>query len=198
MRRIAIVFFVAMSGLLPASCATPIKSEVTRFHILPAPSGETIQIVQHDPEKNSSPEFQAYARMIGARLHGLGYRPMPPGGVPDIVVDLDYGVAPGPVPDDDSGGAGGMGLGSRGGGVDVGLSRGFGADSERPPSHLRWLDLVMRRAADRNVLFEGRVTSLGRNRNLPEIMPYLVAAMFDVFPGDSGKTNIVIADGPSK
>ena len=201
MKRITVIAIVAISGLLLASCATQIRSEVTRFHILSAPSGEMIQIVHRDPEKNSSPEFQAYARMIGERLGSLGYRPTPPDGVPDIVVELDYGVGPGPALGDDSGrtrGTVGVGVGSHGGGVNVGLSGIFGAGSGAAPSHLRRLELDMIRASDRDVLFEGRVVSLGRNGSLAEIMPYLVAAMFDGFPGESGKTNIVIADMPAK
>lgn len=205
MRRITIIGIMAISGLLLASCATGITSEVTRFHILAAPSGEMIEIVHRDPEQNSSPEFETYARMIGERLGSLGYRPTPPGGVPDIMVELDYGVgpgpAPGPPPGDDSGrapGTLGTGAGSHGGGANGGLSRGFGAGSERAPSFLRRLEFKMIRASDGGVLFEGRVDSLGRNDSLAEIMPYLVAAMFDDFPGESGKTNVVVADGPSK
>lgn len=201
MRRITIIAIVAMAGLLLASCATQIKSEVTRFHVLAAPSGEMIQVVHRDPEKNSSPEFHAYAQMIGERMGSLGYRPTPPGGVPDIVVELDYGVGPGPGPGDDSGrtrGSIGVGVGSHGGGVNVGLSGIFGAGSGRAQAYLRRLELVMLGASDRDVLFEGRVTSLGRNGSLAEVMPYLVAAMFEGFPGESGKTNIVIADMPPK
>ncbi len=201
MKRITIIAVAAISGLLLASCATQIKSEVTRFHVLAAPSGEIIQIVHRDPEKNSSPEFHAYAQMIGERMGSLGYRPTPPGGVPDIVVELDYGVGPGPAPGDDSGrtrGTVGVGVGSHGGGVNVGLSGIFGAGSRGAQTHLRRLELEMIRASDHDVLFEGRVVSLGRNGSLAEIMPYLIAAMFDGFPGESGKTNIVIADVPLK
>ncbi|MCH8684019.1 DUF4136 domain-containing protein [Pedomonas mirosovicensis] len=47
-------------------------------------------------------------------------------------------------------------------------------------------------------LFEGRVESVGKDNRLPEVMPYLVQAMFTDFPGTSGVTKQVKIDLPNK
>jgi hypothetical protein len=40
-------------------------------------------------------------------------------------------------------------------------------------------------------VFEGRVESNGTESSLPEVMPYLITAMFNNFPGESGTTKVV-------
>lgn len=50
------------------------------------------------------------------------------------------------------------------------------------------------------IIYEGRTVSEGLKKNLPEIMPYLIEAMFTNFPGESGVTRTVrveIANGKS-
>jgi hypothetical protein len=41
------------------------------------------------------------------------------------------------------------------------------------------------------VLFEGRVQSTGREREIARVMPYMITAMFNNFPGESGVTKVV-------
>jgi hypothetical protein len=43
----------------------------------------------------------------------------------------------------------------------------------------------------RSHLFEGRVRSSGRQGELAEVMPYLITALFQNFPGESGVTKVV-------
>lgn len=45
-------------------------------------------------------------------------------------------------------------------------------------------------------LYEGEVKSSGRNKNLHEIMPYLVQAFFTNFPGESGSSERVSIEIP--
>ena len=50
-------------------------------------------------------------------------------------------------------------------------------------------------------LFESRVISEGRSNRLEEVMPLMVDAMFQEFPGPSGVTREVtidLEDGPSR
>jgi Domain of unknown function (DUF4136) len=54
------------------------------------------------------------------------------------------------------------------------------------------LDIVKTVGGDK--LFEGRVESTGSDNRLPEVMPYLVQAMFTNFPGNSGVTQRVKID----
>ena len=41
------------------------------------------------------------------------------------------------------------------------------------------------------VLFEGQASSVGRDRELPKVMPVLIEAMFTNFPGQNGATERV-------
>ena len=74
-----------------ASCSQSIRSNVMRFHQLPAASGEKIVIVPMDPANNSSIEFANYAALVGNALGGYGYVPAN-GGEADLIVELGYGV----------------------------------------------------------------------------------------------------------
>ena len=68
---------LASLGLISAlgACASPgFEAEVTRFHTLPAPAGETLLIEPLD-NLEAGIEFGAYANLIGERLGALGYIP---------------------------------------------------------------------------------------------------------------------------
>ncbi|MFQ5534788.1 MAG: DUF4136 domain-containing protein [Sphingomonadales bacterium] len=189
----------AALGLLAAGCATQITSEVTRFHALSRPAGETVQIVHVDPKQNGSLEFDRFAQMIGDRFGKIGFRPAPPGEAPDIVARVGYSMTSGPASDPDKTGlhgSVGIGVGSHGSGVNVGLSGPLGSAEPTVRSYIRSLDLVMVRQSDSSILFEGHATSSGRTGNLTEIVPFLIDAMFDGFPGEHGKTVKVTAEIP--
>jgi len=47
---------------------------------------------------------------------------------------------------------------------------------------------------EQKVVFEGRVQSIGREREIARVMPYLITAMFSNFPGESGVTKVVTID----
>jgi len=51
-------------------------------------------------------------------------------------------------------------------------------------------------AEPNTVVFEGRVESVGRDKRLPEVMPYLVEALFTDFPGESGVTREIKVEVP--
>lgn len=189
-----------------AACASSFTADVTRFHDLPPADGQTVQIMAKDPARQGTLEFQRYADMVGARLAALGYRPPEPGTPSDLVAGIDYGVGPGrqALRDGDGGSSVGVGVGggSRGG-VSVGLSTAFNlSGGEGEPLYVRrfYMDLT-RRATDER-LFEGRAESEGRTRDLSLVMPYLVDALFQEFPGESGVTTEVkikvTEDGPQK
>ena len=48
--------------------------------------------------------------------------------------------------------------------------------------------------ADGKLLFEGRVQSVGREREIARVMPYLVIAMFTNYPGESGVIKMVTVE----
>ncbi len=197
-KRISVVTSMLLMLLL-AACSSSIKSDVARFHALPQPTGETIVIVPAREELRGSLEFATYAGKIGQRLAAYGYKPAG-GQQADLIVVLDYGVDDGKVE------------------VKSYPSRRFGYGSPYywghyypygyyHPYHSYWdepevrsyvvytrkLSMTIRPAGDDSInLFEGRVESRGRDNRLPEVMPYLIQALFDDFPGHSGATERVI------
>ncbi|MDT8399180.1 MAG: DUF4136 domain-containing protein [Pseudomonadales bacterium] len=187
---------LVLLGLL-SGCASVLRSDVVTFHEGPLPSGETIRVVPLNPDNAQSLEFRAYARLVSEQLAKIGYTPVNSDTASvDLLAQVDYSVDMGAP--------------------DVRLDRGahyaryhfyygryadpfyFGIyDTWTPevysyPAYLRRLRLnIVRTDADSSRIFEGRVESTGRQSSLPEIMPYLVSAMFKNFPGESGVTKVV-------
>ena len=54
--------------LMLAGCASKFRSDVSSWHRLPPPSGETFVIDAKDPHKQGSLEFQQYAGLVAAEL----------------------------------------------------------------------------------------------------------------------------------
>ena len=73
-----------------------------------------------------------------------------------------------------------------------GFDRSWSPEIISTPSYLRNMTMMIEEnTAARNRLFEGRVQSRGRQNRLPDIMPYMITAMFTNFPGESGVTKVV-------
>jgi hypothetical protein len=95
MEKIYKIMITVIVTALLASCTQSIRSNVTRFHALPASSGETIVIVPMNSAINGSLEFANYATLVGNALGSQGYLPAN-GEEADLIVELDYGVMEGP------------------------------------------------------------------------------------------------------
>lgn len=184
--------------LLLQGCTQFLRGDVVAFHEDSLPMGETIRVEALDAEKGRSLEFRAYARMIADELRELGYMPVEaPGAAATLIAEVDYSVTSG--------------------GEETRTTRRFppyvryhfhygrfqdpfyfGFDNSwtdtvtTTPSYLRQLSLnIVRNDAERTRLFEGRVRSSGRQGELAEVMPYLVTALFENFPGESGVIKVV-------
>ena len=196
--------------VMVAGCANQITSDVTRFHTLGAPAGETVMIVPKNEEKLGSLEFRDYAQLIGDRLGSLGYRPAQSGTTPDLLVKVDYEVDEGRTQ-----GYGGYGYGGYGGyghgyghfghhgfghhgygGYGYGGYGGYGGRTYTVYTRKLEIDIVRRGSSE--TIFEGVVDSVGRNKRLNEVMFYLVQAMFDGFPGEHGVTHRVTVEIPKQ
>jgi hypothetical protein len=172
------------------ACAAKMETEVTRFHQLPAPAGETIEIEPANPANRNSLEFNQYADLVGSRLGAFGYK-LPVKGKPsDLVARIDYGVsqAPGAVRDGQNpvSVGFGMGVGGHHSSFGMGMSTAVGGSTSQGGSYQRWLTLQIDQLSTGKRLFEGRAVSQGKTGDLGRIMPYLVNAMFSDFPGQSG------------
>ena len=88
MRKIALM---AILAVFTAACSTAYRSDVTRFHKLPEPQGETIFITSSDAAKAGSLEFSQYAGLLVPQLRSLGYEVVTDPKA-DLVLEIDYDV----------------------------------------------------------------------------------------------------------
>ncbi|MGF1605021.1 MAG: DUF4136 domain-containing protein [Rhodothalassiaceae bacterium] len=190
---------MALAGLLVlAGCAEEdVETRVTRFNDIDPPAGQTIAIVPDNPTQVSNMQFRQYAGMIADELRRIGYRPVDRLSRADLVAQVDYDV--GAAQTD-------LEVEWEGPYSDYWFRPGYyypysygwypGAydydrelEAERVYPRTLQIDIIDR---DANAsVFEGRVFSIGEEQDLSEIMPYMVAAMFTNFPGESGVTKVV-------
>ena len=186
---------VCLLGLfMLANCSSGIKNNVTRFHQLPTPGGETIEVIAMDVALQQSIEFGTYAQIIGRKLGDMGYNP-PEANRSQYVAEVAYNIMPlsGTVIDNGSPISIGMGVGSgrrRGTSMGFGLSTSFGS-SDNQAQFISTLSLNMVNLSTGERLYEGHVESINRNQNLAQIMPFMIEALFQDFPGTSGTSNTI-------
>jgi len=95
-KLIKLFIIVATVGLISACSISTFTSDVSRFHELPLPHGETVVIVAAGPAQNTSLEFASYANIVGSYLAQQGYAPAN-GGKAALVVELVYSADGGKV-----------------------------------------------------------------------------------------------------
>ena len=210
MRILAIVLALLLGG-----CASTLRSEISAFHQFKTDTtAESIgasprfAIMALDPEQRDSLEFQSYAALISEQLRARHWVQVPLEEA-RIRVSLRYGVrsAQSLVIWDAYGGPYGSfstwGWGP-GWGVPRGASIGMGFPLGQWPRdvrviYLRELTLRIERAATGGVggpgaagvspperLYEATVRSEGNRASLATVMPAMIRALFQDFPGPSG------------
>lgn len=193
-------------------CATTQSTEVTTFHQLPAAdalAGRSFVVVADAGQKDSL-EFASYADAVGQALQRHGLVAAPPGRTADYAVGLRYGTSLAEVR---QGGGSRFGVGVSGGGFSLGgLGIGIGlgipiGGSSRSSSLYRhelavdinaWAPGAGRGAGSGQPapapgarLFEGRAVAENASEAITPVMPALVEALFDGFPGANGSTRNV-------
>lgn len=211
----ALVALVALAG-----CATTkyVVSDVTRYHDLrESPQGKTFAIVALDDDQESSFAFRQFGDLINQRLSALGLRQYTGGGGPtaaDYVVTLRYAVY-GPSADVRTRWSGfsgrfgfgyGYGFGSHWGrgpfgywGYDPFWDDRYNIDTRQ--LYTRRVEVNFYRGATYNAerkerVFEGRAVSSGTNSQVEPVMPYILDAILQDFPGRSGETRTVNVQVP--
>ena len=185
--------------LLLGACTTSLKSDVVTFHEGTLPKGETIRVVPADPGKRGSLEFEHYATLIREHLRKIGYTPVEQDQPSLLLAEVDYGVSEGVTE---------VRTEPRGyahyhfyyGRFHDPFYYGFYPSWTWQPEVVAYtvynrrltLNIVSPEldGTDR-VLFEGRVQSTGREQEIARVMPYMITAMFNNFPGESGVTKVV-------
>lgn len=212
MNKIIRLFIVMGIAGLVSACSNTFRSDVSRFHELPAPKGQTVVIVPSDPAKNTSLEFASYANMVGSYLARQGYSAAG-NGEADLIVELDYSVDDGKVmvrsyPNVFRYGYGygyhhfgHYGYFSHFGYFGhyynpfYGYGYPYNRDVRSYVNYTRKLTMIIRPNKDgAKNLFEGKVESRGRSNDLAQLMPHMTQALFTNFPGQSGVTNRVVIE----
>lgn len=191
MKRTMRCLLPALLALTVAGCAGKLKSDVVTFHQGPLPRGETIQVVPGDPDNQRSLEFEHYAGMIREKLGRIGYTPVAPGEPAELLAEVRYGVSEGFTEIRTH---------------DRGYARyHFYYGRYYDPFYYGFYDswepevtayTVYDRTLSMNILrpnADGSTTTLfeGREREIAQVMPYLITALFTNFPGESGVTKVV-------
>ncbi|PHZ85966.1 DUF4136 domain-containing protein [Paremcibacter congregatus] len=192
---------VALVLLTLTGCSSSPSYEVTRFHSLPAPQKQTIEVSFWDPELKRSIEYGQYAELVGQYLGSVGYRP-PEGRPTDLIARIGFANRPidtdGDVDDGKPHGSISIGVGSGGGyhhsGVGVGVGVGFPLGERKVRTeYVRIFTLDILRRSDGVKLYEGRARSEGRDP-LTNAIPNLIEALFQNFPGESGQSDKITLD----
>ncbi|MBM3514229.1 MAG: DUF4136 domain-containing protein [Alphaproteobacteria bacterium] len=201
------LILVAVAAVMLGACASPryVTSDVTRYHTLPAtPAGQTFAIVATDTEQEQSIAFRQFSDQLNAKLTGAGLRQFTgDAGKPDYVATLKYAVS-GPSPD----------VRTRNSSVGIGYGVwnrgwGFGAAWDPWSSNYSNTEQVYSRRVELDIykgpswgtanperVFEGRALSEGLNGQVEPVMPYIIDALFQDFPGASGTTRTVRVEVP--
>lgn len=194
-----------------AGCGQFIRSHVSVFHEMPAGPSPTYAFLQFK-EQEGSLEHRTYENLLRQQLTAKGYREVPLEKA-DLIAFIQYGIDAGtqvaysyPIMGQ-TGVASSYTTGrvqSYGSGYATYSGTtyntptygvvGTGSGSRTEYSRFVRLDLVDRTAlAGGNIkkLYEGRVTSQGYSGQLSAVMPAMVRALFEDFPGKSGSTKSI-------
>ncbi len=196
---------VATFGL--AACASPkyVVSDVTRHHDVAAtPSGQTFAVVAAEAEQDESLAFKAYSDLVSERLSGIGYRKFDgQSQSPGIVATLKWSVE-GPSPDVKSRSTGygyGFGYRSRFSHFGYGYDAPYSGRTDTRQMFVRRVEVALYDGATYNTenprrIFEGSAVSAGTNGQIEPVMPYIIQAIFDQYPGESGSTKTIRVEVP--
>jgi len=199
MRKMA-VLVVLVAAL--AGCAV-VKSRVTTFHRLPGDVSGMRYMLVPTRSQAASLEYRRYADIVREHLRGRGMEEVSRAEDADVLVVISYAIDGGKVVRDDPividrptritgrvdrhGYFTGRTRGGPiviGGGSSIQYQRFFALDM---------LDAASALKGEIRKLYEGRVVSRGRSSTIAAVMPAMIRALFKHFPGESGKTYVVMS-----
>lgn len=197
--RIALALTAAAGTL--AGCATTTASgpiEVTRFHLDTVGRGSLAVEPLAGSTATPSLEFQTYAAAVQAEMLRAGYSAAPAAGSSDFLAVVGFTRTniegpPREAPVSIGLGGGGFSGGRRGGGVGLGGGFSFPLGHSRPREAVGTdLSVQIRRRSDGGVIWEGHAQTVA-DAAAPQAQADAAAgrlahALFQGFPGDSGRT----------
>jgi hypothetical protein len=90
-KKLAGALLLAAGALGLASCATGLRTQVSRYQAMPAPAGQTFFVVPAEGVPQNL-EFNRYASMVSQQLAAKGYTPAGAPQLANMIVRLSYGV----------------------------------------------------------------------------------------------------------
>jgi hypothetical protein len=188
----ALLLVVALSG-----CASTLSARVTSFQQWPANAqGQTYRFVQADPVQANNLEYRAYQDMVRAGIGATGLVEATGGAPARFEVAFDYGAVQTTVmtrqPYDPYFYGGGFygprwGYGRYGGGF-------WGPEWVDVPAvaYRNFVNLHIRdHAANNAEVYRSSAATHSDRAELVNVMPYLVRAIFDNFPGNNGSDRVI-------
>lgn len=193
------LWIAGLTGALAlASCATAPETRVTRFHLGQPIAPGQIAVEPLMPVDRGSPEYQTYAGIVAAQLARIGFTEAPGLKASEqvAVIQVDRGTREAlaqrsPVSIGIGGGVGGGGY--RGGGVGLGGGISFPIGKSRSNEIVMTrLVVQIKRRSEGTVIWEGRAETAA-SISAPDARPAaavqrLATALFQGFPGESGRT----------
>lgn len=184
---------LAVSLVLGACASDRFGADVSRFHLGQPLARGTVYLEPADPSVAQGLEYRTYEAAVEERLRALGFTPVDTLAKAELVGVIGYGqttreglASRPPVTI-------GIGGGTFGGNVGVGLGGSFGVGGSRGNEvNVNALTLRLRRRSDNTTIWEGRAVAEAREGSeyaaLSEAVPVLADALLSNFPGPSGET----------
>lgn len=189
----------AVFGMLGA-CSSSVDCDVVTYHSLERPSGERISVVADELNVSDPDLYANVAGQVETALLKAGYSSAG-GGEADLVFAVRYGVGTGPdemkrVPRCSNRYV------FKGDNYGSPYYRGLECYEEAPEAvnnyihylEIKVFDPVSAATGNSATIYEGLAQSLSWSDDIEQLMPYLVTALFDNFPGRSGEIRSVAVD----
>lgn len=209
-RKLSRFAIVMMAVALLTACTSPITAKVTSFNQWPVDAvGASFSFIRPVDALNDL-EQQAYEGQVQAELEKIGLKRVAPGQVGRIQVDVVTGngtrnkqfreaiyrdnlIYHPPYRDGAGNVYGGFWAPDRFGPRYVG-DRTVTRTVQVSNLRLRLLDSQGTAPGKPHAVFESRAVYEGDNEDLATLVPYLVRAVFDGFPGQNGKVRSLMFD----
>lgn len=184
---------LVLTAALGACADNRFAAEVTRFHLDQPMSRGSVVLEPSEPRAAESLEFQQYAGFVAEELREEGFAIAPTRGGAELAAVIDYEqdsrrdiAARSPV-------SVGIGGGTVGNNVGVGVGTTFGLGGKRADTvNINYLGVKLLRLSDETIIWEGRAVSEVREDRpdaaLSTAIPKLAEALFREYPGPSGQT----------
>jgi hypothetical protein len=156
--RLLTLTFCLLSAFL-SGCAGWVQTERKVFHVMTGKSTDrSFAVVPGDAAKRENLEFNHHAARTSIYFKDLGYRMIKPGENPDLLIFLDYGLAP--------------------------LSR----QQFRRYLSIAIFDQKLKAEGKNPLIYQGEVFSEGTSLNTGKITPILIDTLMRDFPGFIGNS----------